>query len=191
MSQILQRKHQGPDKSVTKETSVRAAEPSEEPSGIPMDGWIAPLMLRGCPTLSNTVQHCPTLSNTVLATLSNRLPVLLCNAPLSDGAKVYFRSVIRFNPAAHFSRAYGCPWWLTVATEGVLRGRLGGRQCQHASHSLVTLRVTMSATGHWIHTSVTACTWSRVLDIRRSYKGGLSIDFALEGKKKPFCTLNT
>ena len=173
MSQILQRKHQGPDKSVTKETSVRAAEPSEEPSGIPMDGWIAPLMLRGCPTLSN------------------RLPVLLCNAPLSDGAKVYFRSVIRFNPAAHFSRAYGCPWWLTVATEGVLRGRLGGRQCQHASHSLVTLRVTMSATGHWIHTSVTACTWSRVLDIKRSYKGGLSIDFALEGKKKPFCTLNT
>ena len=105
--------------------------------------------------------------------VSNGLAVLLCNAPLSDGAKVYFRSVIRFNPAAHFSRAYGCPWWLTVATEGVLRGRLGGRQCQHASHSLVTLRVTMSATGHWIHTSVTACTWSRVLDIRRSYRGGL------------------
>ena len=122
------------------------------------NGWMD--RSSNAPGVSNTVPHCPTLSNTVLATLSNRLPVLLCNAPLSDGAKVYFRSVIRFNPAAHFSRAYGCPWWLTVATEGVLRGRLGGRQCQHASHSLVTLRVTMSATGHWIHTSVTACTWS-------------------------------
>ena len=120
--------------------------------------------------------------------VSNRL---LCNAPLSEGPEVYFRSVIRFNPAAHFSRAYGCPWWLTVATEGVLRGRLGGRQCQHASHSLVTLRVTMSATGHWIHTSVTACTWSRVLDIKRSYKGGLSIAFAVEGKKNSFCIMKT
>ena len=151
-------------------TSVLAAVPAEVLSGS-SNGWM------------DRSSNAPRVSN--------GLAVMFCNAPLSDGAKVYFRSVIRFNPAAHFSRAYGCPWWLTVATEGVLRGRLGGRQCQHASHSLVTLRVTMSATGHWIHTSVTACTWSRVLDIRRSYKGGLSIDFALEGKKKPFCTLNT
>ena len=33
--------------------------------------------------------------------VSNGLAVMSCNAPLSDGAKVYFRSVTRFNPAAH------------------------------------------------------------------------------------------
>ena len=76
-------------KSVTKDsgsvTSVLAAVPAE---GAQRDsnGWMDPY--------SNAPG------------VSNGLAVMLCNAPLWDGAKVYFRSVTRFNPTvAHYTLA--------------------------------------------------------------------------------------
>ena len=70
-------KQQIQGKSVAKETSVLAAVSAQrDPTG-----WM------------DRYSNAPGVSN--------GLAVMSCNAPLSDGAKVYFRSVTRFNPAAH------------------------------------------------------------------------------------------
>ena len=76
--------------------------------------------------------------------VSNRL---LCNAPLSEGPEVYFRSVTRFNPApvrcCTLVKGAGTAF-ATVAMEcGPLWGLDGVRQWEHAPPCLVTPWVTM------------------------------------------------
>ena len=73
--------------------------------------------------------------------VSNRL---LCNAPLSEGPEVYFRSVTRFNPAPVRCCTLVKGAFATVAMECVVPGGLDGvRQWEHASSCLVTPWVTM------------------------------------------------
>ena len=81
--------------------------------------------------------------------VSNGLAVMFCNAPLSDGAKVYFRSVTRLNPAAHdtlvkVERGRHMVTRVVNSSDGVRSPReVGVRQCEHAPFCLVTPWVTM------------------------------------------------
>ena len=95
--------------------------------------------------------------------VSNGLAAVFCNAPLSDGAKVYLRSVTRLNPAC-YTLLLSNGIWLPPCS-GVWSPReVGVRQCEHASPSLVTPRVTMSAldTGSTPQCSRVQYTWSCV-----------------------------
>ena len=146
MGQIWEKHKQICGKSETKEsgavTSVLAAVPPRWPSGS-SNGWM------------DRSSNAPRVSN--------GLAVMFCNAPLSDGAKVYLRSVTRLNPAC-YTLLLSNGIWLPPCS-GVWSPReVGVRQCEHASPSLVTPRVTMSAldTGSTPQCSRVQYTWSCV-----------------------------